>query len=86
MSCFLIWDEGRGVSRDQARGVRLRCFAHPSGGVECGVHAQYPTFFCSQHFVFASSSSEVAVGVFFFGVVVFSLLFRICPSHASSYF
>ena len=65
MSWFLIWDEGRGVSRDQARGVRLRCFAHPSGGVECGVHAQYPTFFCSQHFVFASSSSEVAVEVFF---------------------
>ena len=62
----------------------LRCFAHPSGGVECKGHARYPAFFCSQHFVFAPSSSEEAVGVFL--CFFFGLLFRICPSHASSYF
>ena len=34
----------------------LRCFAHPSDGVVCRGHAQYPTF--------APSSSELAVGFF----------------------
>ena len=39
---------------------RLRCFAHPLGGVVCRGHVQYPAF--------APGSSKVAVG--FFGLFV----------------
>ena len=39
-SCFLIWGEGRGWSRGQARG-RLGWYVHPSGGVMCRGCAKY---------------------------------------------
>ena len=42
-SLFLPWGEGKSVSRCQAE-EWLRCFAHPSSGVECRGHALYPAF------------------------------------------
>ena len=42
-SWFLVWGEGRGVSRVGLEGW-LRWMAHRFGGVECRRHAQYPTF------------------------------------------
>ena len=54
LTCFLAWRWGRqacslyGVRVRVCTGVEaegwLRCFPHPSGGVECRRHAQYPTF------------------------------------------
>ena len=40
-SLFLIWGEGRGVSRVRPEGC-LRDFAHGFRGVVCRAHAQYP--------------------------------------------
>ena len=40
---FLIWSEGRSVSRCRPEGW-LWCFAHPLGEVECWDHVQYPAF------------------------------------------
>ena len=64
-SAFLIWDEGRSVSRGQARGkggfgglpILLWCWVQRACMVPC---------FPFQHPVFASGSSEMAVGFFFF--------------------
>ena len=60
----------------------LRCFAHPSGGVECRGHTQYPAF--------APGSSKVAVGPFglytqnlpqlCMHAVIFSLIQLLCIS------
>ena len=60
----------------------LRCSAHPSGGVECRRHAQYPAF--------APGSSKVAVGPFglctqnlpqlCMHAVIFSLIQLLCIS------
>ena len=54
---FLIWGEGRAVSRTGLEGW-LRWFAHPLGGAVCRghvpvSHVRYPAF--------AEDSSEVAV-------------------------
>ena len=49
---FLIWGEGRGVFRGQAK-ESPRWSVRPFRGEECGGHAQHPAF--------APSSSEVAV-------------------------
>ena len=59
MSLFLMWGEGRGVSRGRLE-EWLRGFAHPLGRVVCRGHTQYPAF--------APASSKVAVG--FFGLFV----------------
>ena len=40
---FLVWGEGRGVSRASWPEAWLRWSAHPLGGV-CRAHAQYPAF------------------------------------------
>ena len=62
MSLFLIWNEGRGVSRSWVRGW-LTWFAYPSGGTECSAHAQY-TIFAANPLVFPPGSWEVAVELF----------------------
>ena len=63
---FLIWGEGRAVSRTGLEGW-LRWFAHPLGGAVCRGHVQYPAF--------APGSSKVAVGGF-------GLFWsRICPNY-----
>ena len=74
-----------GIGRSMARGMWewwLRCFAHPSGGVECRGHTQYPAF--------APGSSKVAVGPFGLytqnlpqlcvHAVIFSLIQLLCIS------
>ena len=53
-SWFLIWGEGRAVSRIGLEGW-LRWFAHPLGSAVCRGHVQYPAF--------APGSSKVALGV-----------------------
>lgn len=87
LSLFLIWGEGGGVSGPFGWTAALRWFAQPSGGAECGGHAQYPAFapisllllpipcFCFQHCVFPPGSSEVAVGFSFFVFCFFVFLY-----------
>ena len=54
---------------------RLRCFAHPSGGVECRVHAQYLAFApCTQFLLLALQKWQLG----FFCLLY--LLSRICPT------
>ena len=62
---------------------RLRCFAHPLGGVVCTGHAQYPAFaltpcFCFQ--LFKSGSWDFFVSLYLLGP-------EFAPTaHARSYF
>ena len=65
-SWFLIWGEGRGVSRGRAGEVAL-VFCPPLSGVECRGHAQY--------LAFAPSPSEVAVGFFWSFCIMLSIIF-----------
>ena len=65
---FLIWGEGRGVSRDPTGG----CFAHPLGGVACRGHAQYPAFAPNTLFLLLALQKWQLSFVFCF---VFSLLY-----------
>ena len=76
-SLFLIWGEGRGVSRGRAGGM-AQVFCPPLRWC-CVQGACAVPCFCSRHRVFAPGSSKVAVGIFGLFVTFGS---RICPNCA----
>ena len=67
-----MWDEGRGCVKG-----RLRCFAHPLGGVVCaGDHVQGPAFAPNPRTLFTPGSSKDVIGFFWF------VCFFYCPEFA----
>ena len=81
-SLFLIWGEGRGVSRDQAGGVAL--VACPPLRWWCVQGACAVPCISSQPPAFAPGSSKAAVG--FFRLFVFCCPEFVPTAHACSYF
>ena len=73
-SLFLIWGEGRGVSRGRPEGW-LRCFAHRLGGVVCRGHVQYPAF-APNPLLLLQTLQKWQLGF----LVSLYLLSKICPS------